>query len=101
MTPLAQGLIAGSAFGALSVVLMCFLPFPDKRAALAGAFVNRFGIGFVVPLLHTTQPVWLVGGGIGLLLSLPSAIITKTYVPILNVGTVGGLVIGGITRGFH
>jgi len=101
MTPLTQGLIAGTAFGAISVALMCFLPFPDKRAALLGAFTNRFGVGLLIPLVGSHQPGWLVGAGVGLLLSLPSAIVTKTYVPILVVGTIGGIVIGGLTRGFH
>jgi len=100
MTPLVQGLIAGTAFGAVSVALMCFLPFPDKRAALLGAFANRFGVGLLIPLVGSHQPGWLVGAGVGLLLSLPSAIITKTYVPIIAVGTLGGLLIGGLTRGF-
>jgi hypothetical protein len=101
MTPLIHGLIAGTVFGGLSVALMCFLPFPDKRAALLGAFVNRFGIGLLIPLVSSHRPGWLVGLAIGLLLSLPSAIITKAYVPIILVGTVGGLVIGGLTRGFY
>jgi hypothetical protein len=35
-----------------------------------------------------------------LLLSIPSAIITKTYVPILVMGSLGGLVIGGIIHGW-
>jgi hypothetical protein len=101
MTPLTQGLIAGLVYGAIAVVAMCFLPFPDKRAALLGAFTNRFGIGLVIPLLNVPQPGWAVGAGVGLLLSLPPAIITKAYVPILGFGTVGGLLIGGLTRGFR
>ncbi len=36
----------------------------------------------------------------GVLLSLPDAIVTKAYVPILIGGAIGGLVIGGITRGW-
>jgi len=34
---------------------------------------------------------WIV---LGLLLSLPDAIITKAYAPILVLGAIGGLVIG-------
>jgi hypothetical protein len=98
MSPLLQGLISGAAFGAIAVGVMSFLKFPDKRTALLGAFTNRFGIGFVIPLLNLSQPGWLVGAGIGLLLSLPPAIITKAYKPILGFGVVGGLIIGAITR---
>ena len=51
MNRLTFGGIAGVAFGALSVALMVPLSFPDKRAALIGAFVNRFAIGFLTPLV--------------------------------------------------
>ena len=101
MDPVIQGLIAGTAFGAIPVAMMLPLTFPDKRAALLGAFTNRFGIGLPIPLYHTFQPGWLVGGGVGLLLSLPSAIVTKAYVPIIVVGTIGGVIIGVLTHGFH
>jgi hypothetical protein len=47
-----------------------------------------------------TWPGWLVGVTFGVLLSLPDAIVTKAYVPILIGGAIGGLVIGGITRGW-
>jgi hypothetical protein len=42
-----------------------------------------------------------VGLFFGLLLSLPSAIITKTYAPILIVGGLGGLIIGGLIHGWR
>jgi len=35
----------------------------------------------------------------GLLLSLPSATITKAYAPVLVVGALGGLIIGGVIHG--
>jgi|ERR1051325_3407928 hypothetical protein len=94
MTPLALGCIAGVAFGALSVALMIPIQFPDKRAAMLGAFVNRFGIGFLIPLVSMPGAPWLRGLAISLLLSLPSAIITKAWAPILIVGAIGGSIIG-------
>jgi hypothetical protein len=39
---------------------------------------------------------WLTGLIFGLLLSLPDAIITKAYAPILGLGTIGGLIIGAV-----
>jgi hypothetical protein len=61
--------MAGLAFGVLAVALMVPLQFPDKRTALTSAFLDR------------------------LLLSAPSAVITKAWVPILGLGALGGLII--------
>jgi len=98
---LAVGLLCGLIFGALDVALMLPMSFPDKRTALFAAFCSRFGIGFVIPLLQLPSwPGWLVGLTIGLLLSLPDAIVTKSYAPILLSGAVGGIIIGGLTHGW-
>ena len=101
MSRLAVGLICGLIFGAVDVALMLPMSFPDKRTALLAAFLSRFGIGLVIPLVNLPAwPGWLVGVTFGVLLSLPDAIVTKAYVPILIGGAIGGLVIGGITRGW-
>ena len=68
--------------------------FADKTAALLGAFLNRFAIGFVIGAARLPLPGWANGLIFGLLLSLPDAIITKAYAPILVLGAIGGLVIG-------
>jgi hypothetical protein len=94
------GVVAGLIFGALTVALMLRMAFPNKKAALTAAFVERFAIGFVIGCVQMALPGWLVGLLFGLLLSIPSAIITKAYVPILVMGSVGGLVIGGIIHGW-
>ena len=67
------------------------LKLPDKRAAMTGAFVNRFGVGFVIGATNLPLPTWLSGLLIGLLLSLPDAIITKAWMPILTIGAIGGV----------
>lgn len=100
MSRLTVGLICGVVFGLASVAMMIPLSFPDKRAALTGAFVNRFAIGFVVGAVRLPWPGWTVGLVIGLLLSLPDAIITKAYAPILAFGAVGGVVIGFVVERF-
>ena len=101
MSRLAVGLICGLIYGAVDVALMLPMSFPNKRTALLAAFLSRFGIGLVIPLVNLpTWPGWLVGVTFGVLLSLPDAIVTKAYVPILIGGAIGGLVIGGITRGW-
>ena len=94
MSRLALGCLAGLVFGVLSVALMLPLSFPDKRAALAGAFLNRFAIGLLIPLVALPGPRWAVGLGLGALLSLPDGIITKAPGPIVGIGALGGLVIG-------
>ena len=94
------GVIAGLIFGALTVGLMAQMAFPDKTAALSAAFVERFAIGAVIGCVQLPWPGWLVGVLFGLLLSIPSAIITKAYAPILIMGSLGGLVIGGIIHGW-
>ena len=99
MSRVAVGLIAGLIFGAVDVALMLPMSFPDKRTALVAAFLSRFGIGLVIPLANLpTWPGWLVGVTFGVLLSLPDAVVTKAYAPILISGAIGGLIIGGITR---
>src|SRR5205814_1249401 len=86
--------------GVLTVLSMLPMSFPDKRAALLGAFFNRFAIGFVVILIDIPCSGWLIGLSIGILLSLPPAIITKAFAPILGIGAVGGVIIGLIRAKF-
>jgi len=103
MSDLTLGLVCGLVFGALAVASMMPLTFPDKRAALLGAFLNRMTIGLVigaawgssqVAALHL--PAWFVGASLGVLLSASDAVITKAYAPILGIGAIGGAVIGWI-----
>jgi len=89
-------LIRGLVFGALDVGLMMPMAFPDKTTALLGAFASRFAIGFV----QLPWPGWILGLVFGLLISLPDAIITHKYPPILIGGGIGGLIIGGIIHGW-
>lgn len=93
MSPVALGITCGAVFGALAVGMMVPMTFPDKRAALSAAFLNRFAIGFVICVVALSWPSLLIGLFFGLLLSLPAAIITKAWAPILGVGAVGGVII--------
>jgi len=94
MSKILLGIVCGIVFGGVSVATMIPLPFQDKRTAMAGAFVNRFAIGFVIGATDLPLAGWLSGLLFGLLLSLPDAIITKAWIPIMALGAVGGLVIG-------
>ena len=94
MSRVTFGVIAGLVYGTLTVASMIPLSFPDKRAALLGAFINRFAIGLLIPLVAAPAPRWAIGLVMGILLSLPDGIITKAFAPIVGLGAIGGLAIG-------
>jgi hypothetical protein len=101
MSKLTLGLLCGWLFGAGSVATMIPLSFEDKRATMLGAFINRFAIGVVIGAATLPFPAWLIGLLFGLLLSLPDAIITKAYAPIIGLGTIGGLIIGFVVASWR
>lgn len=94
------GIISGIIFGIISVLIMIPLKFEnsdERRDAMIGSFVDRFMIGFIVPnVVLGVNPI-ISGALLGFGLSLPSAIISRTYAPILVIGTLGGVIIGYLT----
>jgi|SRR6266850_3958533 len=101
MSRLLLGLICGLVFGGLVVAMMLPMEFPDKRAALIGAFLNRLAVGILIgaslgspQLVALGLSAWLIGAVIGFLVSLPDAVITKAYAPIIIIGTLGGALVG-------
>jgi hypothetical protein len=97
-----SGVISGIIFGAISVAMMIPMSFPDKRVALMAAFINRFGIGLVIGCVTLPGwPGWAIGLLFALVLSLPAALITKAYAPILIIGAIGGAIIGGFIHGWR
>ncbi len=94
MSRILLGTICGLVYGALSAASMIPLSFSNKSAALIAAFLNRFAIGFVIGAGRLPVPSWAQGLIFGILLSLPDAIITKAFAPILILGAVGGTIIG-------
>jgi len=103
VSALVVGVVCGLGFGALAAALMLPLQFPDKRAALTGAFLNRFAIGVAIgaamgsPQINALRiPAWCTGLVLGVILSAADAVITKAYAPIIAVGAVGGAAIGWI-----
>ena len=102
MSNVISGLISGVIFGAVSVAMMLPMPFPDKKAALVAAFIDRFAIGLVIGCVDLPEwPGWVTGLLFGALLSLPAAIITKAFAPILIIGIAGGIIIGGTIHGWR
>ena len=100
MHPIALGLLGGVVFGALAVLLMLPMQFPDKRTALTAAFLSRFAIGFLIPFCHLPLPAPVAGALVGLLISVPDAVITKAYGPVIGVGVVGGSILGWVASLF-
>ena len=100
MTAFHLGIVCGLIFGIVVVAMMLPMQFPDRNAALLGAFFNRFSIGVMIAFMDRGRVGWVTGLITGLLLSLPDAIITRAYVPILVIGTIGGAVIGWIVHRF-
>src|SRR5579864_4850366 len=93
MNRITLGILCGLVFGLLDVLLMLPMSFPDKRVAVIGAFFDRFAIGFLICVVSLPLPGWASGLIVALLMSLPAAIITKAYAPILGMGAVGGFLI--------
>ena len=101
MTRIQLGIMCGLIYGALSAASMLPLDFPDKRAAILGALLNRLGIAVAIGYaMSEGRKGWYVGLVLGILLSLPDAIITKSYAPILIFGALGGTLIGWIVENF-
>jgi len=96
VNPILFGVVAGLIFGALDVALMIPMPHPNKGTAMLGAFFSRFAIGFLIGVTRMPVPGWVRGLIVGVLISIPDAIVTKAYVPIMATGAIGGAIIGAL-----
>jgi hypothetical protein len=96
MNNVTQGIIAGVTFGLISTVPMFFMSFEDKPRALLASFLNRFAIGFIIFNMELPLAGWLKGTLAGVILSLPEALVTKAYKPIMGMGFAGGIICGWI-----
>jgi hypothetical protein len=90
------GTFLGLGFGVVDVLLMMPLAFPDKRAALLGAFCARFALGFFAATVRLPVPPVVSGVVVGILTSVPDAVITKAYAPIMITGVLFGALAGWI-----
>ena len=81
MNRITLGVLCGLGFGLLDAALMLPMSFPDKRVAILGAFLDRFAIGFLICVVDLPPLGWASGLIVALLVSLPSAVVTKAYAP--------------------
>ena len=91
--------LAGLAVAVVAAGLMLPITFPSaeqKRLALLAALVDRFLLGFVIGPVAAGLDAngMLVGALVGLGLSLPTAMITRSYAPVLGIGLVAGVGVG-------
>ena len=94
MTNITKGILAGIIFGIVSIIPMMFMAFEDKTRAMTASFISRFAIGFIIFNLNIPIPGWAKGALVGVVLSLPDALVTKQYPPILGLGLIGGIICG-------
>jgi len=83
------------------VLIMIPLKYENNRKrteAMSAAFIERFMIGFLIPNVEIGLHPVVVGAILGLGLSVPSAIITRAYAPIIGTGIVGSVIIGFVVK---
>lgn len=100
MNNITLGLLCGLIYGVIDVLIMIPVEYEDTRKrteAMSAAFIERFMIGFLIPTVHLGISPAITGVLLGFFLSLPSAIITRAYAPIIAIGIIGGLIIGIVT----
>ena len=101
MNKILLGIICGLVFGIIDVLAMIPLKYENNRKrneALSSAFIERFMIGFLIPNVNLGIHPALAGLLLGSGLSVPSAIITRAYAPIIGTGIVGSVIIGFIVK---
>jgi len=101
MSKIILGTMCGLVFGIIDVLIMIPLKYENnqkKIEAMSAAFLERFMIGFLIPNVELGIHPALTGLLLGVGLSLPSAIITRAYAPIIGIGIVGSAIIGFIVK---
>ncbi|EKD49607.1 MAG: hypothetical protein ACD_63C00093G0008 [uncultured bacterium] len=101
MNKIILGTIGGLAFGIIDVLIMIPLKYENNRKrneAMGSAFLERFMIGFLIPNVELGIHPALIGLLLGAGLSLPSAIITRVYAPIIGTGIIGSVIVGFVVK---
>jgi hypothetical protein len=101
MDKVTLGLICGAAFGIISAGIMIPMKLGDRRQkieSLIASFLERFMLGFLIPVVCIGLNPIITGALLGAGLSVPTAVITRAYAPIIGIGIAGGIIIGVITN---
>ena len=101
MDTIRLGVLCGLGFGVVDVLVMLPMKMENRRKkieAVTSAFIERFMLGFLIPNVSLNMNMIAIGALLGLTLSLPSAIITRAYAPIVGIGVAGGIIIGVIAH---
>jgi len=101
MNKIILGTICGLVFGIIDVLVMIPLKYENNRKrieAMTAALIERFMIGFLIPNVDLGIHPALAGLLLGVGLSVPSAVITRAYAPIIGIGIVGSVIIGFIVK---
>lgn len=101
MDPLTLGILFGVALASFDVATLARLRWPSraqKLDALAAAAIERFMLGLLIPTVDLGTARWLAGVILGVGLSLPSALLTRAYQPVIGVGLVAGLLLGIVAQ---
>lgn len=94
MSRVALGILLGIVIGLISIGIMLPMHMPNRRTAMTAAFLNRFALGFLAANIILPMDPVFSGVIVGVLVSVPDAIVTKAYVPIIVGGIVFGLIAG-------
>lgn len=101
MNKIILGAICGLVFGIIDVLVMIPLKYENNRKrieSMSSAFIDRFMIGFLIPNVDFGIHPAFTGLLLGIGLSVPSAVITRAYAPIIGIGVVGSVIIGFIVK---
>jgi hypothetical protein len=100
MSRITLGVLMGLVIGAIEVAIMVPIKMPDKRTSMLGAFCSRFALGFFAATAQLPLPPAVAGIVVGILTSLPDAVLTKAYGPVMVTGVVFGAAAGWIAGRF-
>jgi hypothetical protein len=97
---------AGLVCAAVDTALMAPLTFSssrDKRVAMTAAFIERFVLGLSIgPVTRALGgPGLLIGPAFALAASIPTALTTGSWGPVLGVGVLNGLAVGAAYDQLH